>query len=92
MPYFMLRSILKAYPDAKFLLTERDPEKWAKSYFNTIGVANTQFHQLPMSVFRYFDSFTSIMATFGGRMLDYCTNGYGLSDEGREALIENYKA
>ncbi|KAI3316611.1 P-loop containing nucleoside triphosphate hydrolase protein [Xylariaceae sp. AK1471] len=92
MPFFMLRSTLKAYPDAKFLLTERDPEKWARSYLNTVGVANAQFHQLPMLVFKYFDSFTFHMNVFGDRLMDYCTNGYGASDKGREALIENYKA
>ncbi|KAI1127390.1 P-loop containing nucleoside triphosphate hydrolase protein [Nemania abortiva] len=92
MPFFMLKSTLKAYPDAKFLLTERDPEKWAKSFMNTAGAAITSFSRLPMSVFRRFDSFTSHMHVFGGRILNYCTNGYGVSEKGRQALIENYKA
>ncbi|TGJ88373.1 hypothetical protein E0Z10_g393 [Xylaria hypoxylon] len=91
MPFFMLRSTLKAYPDAQFILTERDPEKWAKSYLNTIGVASTRFNQFPMSVFKHFDSFTSNMGTFGGQMVSYCTNGFGVSDKGHQALVENYK-
>ncbi|KAI0117798.1 hypothetical protein GGR51DRAFT_555082 [Nemania sp. FL0031] len=91
MPFFMLRSTLKAYPDAKFLLTERDPEKWAKSFMNTAGLAITNIKRLPMSVFRRFDGFASHMHMFGGMLLDYNTNGFGVSEQGRQALIENYK-
>ncbi|KAI0506423.1 P-loop containing nucleoside triphosphate hydrolase protein [Xylaria bambusicola] len=92
MPFFMLRSILKAYPDATFMLIERDPEKWAKSFFNSIGVASTRLNQLPMSVFKYFDSFIYNMDTYSARMVSYWTNGFGVSDKGRESLIENYSA
>ncbi|KAI1747310.1 P-loop containing nucleoside triphosphate hydrolase protein [Xylaria castorea] len=91
MPFFMLRSILTTYPDAKFLLTERDPEKWAKSFLNTVGSAATSLRSFPMSVFKNFDSFTFYMDLFGGQMVDYCTNGFGASEEGRKALVENYK-
>lgn len=88
----MLRSTLKAYPDAKFLLTERDPEKWAKSFMNTVGVMTTSLKNLPLSVFKQFDSFAFNMDIFGGHMLNYCTNGFGVSEEGRKALVENYKS
>ncbi|KAJ8127526.1 hypothetical protein O1611_g6110 [Lasiodiplodia mahajangana] len=92
MPFFMLRSTLKAYPDAKFLLTERDPEKWAKSFMNTAGAAITDFNRFPMSVFRRFDNFSSHMHMFGTILLNHSTNGFGVSEQGRQALIENYKA
>ncbi|KAK5625848.1 hypothetical protein RRF57_001564 [Xylaria bambusicola] len=92
MPFFMLRSILNAYPDAKFMLMERDPDKWAKSFFNSIGVASTRLSRLPMSIFKYFDSFIYSMDNFSTRMMIYWTNGFGVSDKGREALIENYSA
>ncbi|KAI0185688.1 P-loop containing nucleoside triphosphate hydrolase protein [Xylaria flabelliformis] len=91
MPFFMLRSTLKTYPDAKFLLTERDPEKWAKSFMNTIGWAALRLRRLPMSILKNFDSFAFYMDLFGGQMVDYYTNGFGASDEGRKALVENYK-
>ncbi|OTA93762.1 hypothetical protein M434DRAFT_284961 [Hypoxylon sp. CO27-5] len=48
MPFFMLHSTLKAYPDAKFLLTERDPDKWAKSWANTIGKMVSRFESFPI--------------------------------------------
>ncbi|KAI0549777.1 P-loop containing nucleoside triphosphate hydrolase protein [Xylaria curta] len=91
MPFFMLRSTLKAYPDAKFLLTERDPEKWAKSFMNTIGWAALRLRRLPMSIFKRFDNFAFYMDRFNGQMVDYYTNGLGVSEEGRKALVENYK-
>ncbi|KAI1823872.1 P-loop containing nucleoside triphosphate hydrolase protein [Xylaria intraflava] len=91
MPSFMLRSTLKAYPDAKFLLTERDPEKWATSYANTIGAATVGLRRFPMSVFKYFDGKVFQVIRFTGALTNYWTNGFGVSDEGRQALIENYK-
>ncbi|KAI1733801.1 hypothetical protein F4680DRAFT_378704 [Xylaria scruposa] len=91
MPFFMLRSTLEAYPDAKFLLTERDPEKWAESFMNTIGWATLRLRRLPMSIFKRFDTFAFYMDLFNGQMVDYYTNGLGASEEGRKALAENYK-
>jgi len=92
MPFFMLHEIIKAYPDAKFLLTEREPEKWATSFFNTVGVAQARLKMFPISLFKYFDAYILWMDRFGVRMMDYCTNGFGVSEEGREMLIENYKS
>ncbi|OTA59145.1 hypothetical protein K449DRAFT_436104 [Hypoxylon sp. EC38] len=91
MPFFMLHSTLKAYPDAKFLLTERDPDKWAKSWANTIGKMVSRFESLPMSVFKYFDSFAYGMAFIGCNVFSYYTNGYGSSPEGLKYMAENYR-
>ncbi|KAF3060882.1 putative nad dependent epimerase protein [Daldinia childiae] len=90
MPFFMIRSVLKTYPDAKFLLTERNPDKWAKSFENTIGMMYTKFNSLPMSIFRHFDGFASGMSSMGRMLVDYYTNGYGLTPEGHKHLTENY--
>ncbi|KAI1775150.1 P-loop containing nucleoside triphosphate hydrolase protein [Hypoxylon cercidicola] len=91
MPFFMLHSMLKAYPDAKFLLTERDPDKWAKSFANTIGKLATGFQRFPMVIFKYFDSFTTNMAFMGSTVQRYYTNGYGPTPEGQKQLAENYR-
>lgn len=87
----MLRSVLKAYPDAKFLLTERNPDKWAKSFVNTVGKMVTVFSAFPMNVFKYFDGFASGMSTMGSWVLSHYSNGYGLSPEGQKYLAENYR-
>ncbi|KAI1386597.1 P-loop containing nucleoside triphosphate hydrolase protein [Hypoxylon trugodes] len=91
MPFFMLRSTLKAYPDAKFLLTERNPEKWAKSYRNTIGDMVIQFGSFPLSVCRHFDAFTYYLSQTAFRLYDYMSNGYRMTPEGQKFLAENYK-
>ncbi|KAI1823873.1 P-loop containing nucleoside triphosphate hydrolase protein [Xylaria intraflava] len=93
MPFFMLRSILKAYPDAKFLLTERDPEKWADSYLKTFGTATVRINRFPISAFKYFDGFAFYIVRMANQLLSYHTNGFGVSGngEGRQALIEYYK-
>ncbi|KAI2625169.1 hypothetical protein GGS21DRAFT_310508 [Xylaria nigripes] len=91
LPFLMLRSILKAYPDAKFLLVERNPEKWAKSYLATVGRASLVFDNFPMSVFQYFDAWAYYTHRLGRVMSGYYTNELGASEKGRRALIENYK-
>lgn len=91
MPFFMLRSVLKAYPDAKFLLTERNPDKWATSIMNTIGKVHKGFHTFPMSIYKYLDGFTSGMSFMGDMTIGYYGNGHGATPEGEKALAENYK-
>ncbi|KAI1470287.1 P-loop containing nucleoside triphosphate hydrolase protein [Daldinia caldariorum] len=90
MPFFMLRSTLEAYPDAKFLLTERNPDKWAKSFENTVGMMAEKLTSFPMSVFKYFDAFAYHMARMGTVVLNYYTNGCGLTPEGHKNLMNNY--
>ncbi|KAI2638402.1 hypothetical protein GGS21DRAFT_488485 [Xylaria nigripes] len=89
-PFFMPRSFLNAYPDAKYLLIERDPERWAKSFINTIGGFAVRLRRFPASLFKRFDEYASSMSNLNGLLTDYHTNNLGTSDEGRQALIENY--
>ncbi|KAI0594554.1 P-loop containing nucleoside triphosphate hydrolase protein [Biscogniauxia sp. FL1348] len=91
MPFFMIHSIVKAYPDAKFLLVERNPEKWATSYINTVGQMERHSSTFPFWILSYLDDYASKSAELGRRMTRYCTNGYGITPEGRASLVENYK-
>ncbi|KAI1657855.1 P-loop containing nucleoside triphosphate hydrolase protein [Daldinia decipiens] len=90
MPFFMIRSVLKTYPDAKFLLVERNPDKWVRSFESTIGMMHTKFNSLPMSIFKYFDEFASGISSMAQMVVGYYTNGYGLTPEGHKYLTENY--
>ncbi|KAL7627785.1 hypothetical protein AAE478_001980 [Parahypoxylon ruwenzoriense] len=83
MPFFMIQSTVKAYPDAKFLLVERNPEKWAKSFVNTVGRMHTALTSFPMSLFKYFDSFSAGMSNMSRKLLGFYSYGYGLSPEGQ---------
>ncbi|RYO78673.1 hypothetical protein DL766_004884 [Monosporascus sp. MC13-8B] len=91
MPFFMLRSMLKAYPDAKFLLVQRSPEKWAKSYENTIGKVGIQSNRFPFAILKYFDGFLYELNMFSRHIDNLCTKGAGMTDDGRKALTEHYK-
>ncbi|RAL05402.1 uncharacterized protein BO80DRAFT_461268 [Aspergillus ibericus CBS 121593] len=56
--YVGLRS-LETYmedPEVKFILTERSPDKWVKSFNNTIGEAIKAADQLPISILKHFDA------------------------------------
>lgn len=85
MPHFMLEQVYEAYPDAKFLLQERDPEKWATSWLNTIGVISVKFRTFPMSWMRMIDSMTANMGVFA----DLCRELYFKSDTNDEAAKKN---
>ncbi|XRM36999.1 hypothetical protein ABZX51_000491 [Aspergillus tubingensis] len=43
-------------PDVKFIVTERSPDKWVKSFNNTIGEAIMAGHKFPLNILRRFDS------------------------------------
>ncbi|KAJ5619816.1 hypothetical protein N7510_003800 [Penicillium lagena] len=58
-PSYMGMDMIEAYaedPDVKFILTERPPEKWAKSLNNTAAKVATMSSQFPFSILKYFDS------------------------------------
>ncbi|KAK8133690.1 hypothetical protein PG984_005702 [Apiospora sp. TS-2023a] len=65
MPFFMVSEVVEAYPDAKFLLMERDPDKWAKSWLNTIGPLTLQYTQFPTNVLSYLHPLSRAMSKFG---------------------------
>lgn len=58
-PSYMGMDMIEAYaedPDVRFILTERSPEKWAKSVNNTTAQVATMCSQFPFSILKYFDS------------------------------------
>ncbi|RYP08158.1 hypothetical protein DL764_002065 [Monosporascus ibericus] len=91
MPFFMLRSTLKAYPDARFLLVQRSPEKWAKSYENTLGKVSARTKRFPFTLLKYFDGLMYELNIFSSRTDDRCTKGAGMTEEGKKNLAECYK-
>lgn len=43
-------------PDIKFILTERDPAKWYRSFDNTCGYVANLARTFPACVLKYFDA------------------------------------
>ncbi|KAL7781632.1 hypothetical protein V8C37DRAFT_417130 [Trichoderma ceciliae] len=55
---YMPLQINRAYlddPNVKFLLTEREPDKWAKSFNRQVGHMNDYLASIPISILRHFD-------------------------------------
>ncbi len=90
MPFFMLQSTINAYPDAKFLLVVRSPEKWAKSMENTVGMMTTKMMSFPGSWARYFDATAAAVAAWSGLVLNRCTKGAGMTAQGKKNMAEFY--
>ncbi len=44
------QDLVAAYPDAKVVLTVRDPEKWGESVRNTIYAGQLQMEEFPSSI------------------------------------------
>lgn len=91
MPFFMLQSTLNAYPEARFLLVERKPEKWAKSFENTVGQMQPLLNQFPGSLIKCFDSMAYHMGYFGDVITNRCTKFEGMTEQGKKNLEETYK-
>ncbi|KAI0903835.1 hypothetical protein F4823DRAFT_629086 [Ustulina deusta] len=53
-PCFPTEKIVQAYPDAKSILTVREPEAWAKSIWNTVSLRNVSAQSFPWNFFKYF--------------------------------------
>lgn len=55
---YMPSQTLSAYladPNVRFLLTEREPSRWVKSFNSFIGAIVTECHTLPLSLFKHFN-------------------------------------
>jgi hypothetical protein len=67
---YFWKELIGAYPDAKVILTVRDPEKWYASAERTIWAANNAPAEPGMEYFRQMCDATNWHGTFGGRFGD----------------------
>ncbi|PKS08084.1 hypothetical protein jhhlp_005359 [Lomentospora prolificans] len=54
-PQFFIPEFVDSYPDAKFILTERDIDSWATSFRNTAGKVFEDVRHFPWNVTRLLD-------------------------------------
>ncbi|KAK2612655.1 hypothetical protein QQS21_001271 [Conoideocrella luteorostrata] len=93
-PYFMGPEILEAYaddPNVKFILTDRNPDKWVTSVNNTAGNIIKMGRSFPMNILQHFNTdiwwFLRLNRTLYGALAD----GTVPDDENNEeALRRNY--
>lgn len=58
-PQFFVEEFTSFYPDAKFILTERDIEAWVKSMNNSARGVFEACHAFPMNLIRFIDPWIS---------------------------------
>lgn len=59
-PSYVGMDVMETYvddPDVKFILTERDPQKWAASINKTAAQVVVMAERFPMNILKYFDPF-----------------------------------
>ncbi|KAH8900726.1 hypothetical protein GQ53DRAFT_835650 [Thozetella sp. PMI_491] len=52
---YVVEEVVAAWPDAKFILTTREPERWYRSAESTIFVKRSKFQELIMDFIAFFD-------------------------------------
>ncbi|KAI0538902.1 hypothetical protein GGR58DRAFT_500688 [Xylaria digitata] len=90
-PCYLTEEIVKAYPDAKFILAVREPEAWAKSIWNTISLLRVRAHTFPSSFFKYFDTIDLQFSRLVGLIFETISRGYGRIEAGFRAAMEEYE-
>ncbi|KAI1347490.1 hypothetical protein F5Y01DRAFT_307504 [Xylaria sp. FL0043] len=90
-PCYLTEEIVQAYPDAKFILTVREPEAWAKSIWNTISLLNARAQSFPSNFFKYFDATDLQFSRLVSLIFDTITRGYGRTEEGFQVSMKEYE-
>ncbi|KAG5926551.1 hypothetical protein E4U42_003174 [Claviceps africana] len=93
-PFFLGPELIKAYaddPNVKFILTERDPDKWVTSFNNTVGGVVQFRHGFPINILRHFDGFLNSFLNLNNSIYTSISDGTLPGDEKNEtALRRNY--
>jgi hypothetical protein len=92
MPCYMAPQFAAAYPDAQYLLVERDPEDLVKSWRATTFEFANALDRLPMSILKHFDPMLSQIDRFCKAIIPAVTYGHGATTEGEVALHQYYIA
>ncbi|KAI0595429.1 P-loop containing nucleoside triphosphate hydrolase protein [Biscogniauxia sp. FL1348] len=62
---FFVQELVEAYPDAKFILTYRNPQKWVMSINNTMLKMVTLVRSRPFAFLAYLNTFIAAWVRFG---------------------------
>ncbi|KAF2967973.1 hypothetical protein GQX73_g5614 [Xylaria multiplex] len=90
-PCYLTEEIFKAYPDAKFILTVREPEAWAQSIWNTISLLSVRAQTFPSSFFKYFDAIDLQFSRLVGLIFETISREHGRTEAGFRAAMEEYE-
>ena len=86
---FFVEELVEFYPDAKFILVERDLQAWIKSIDNSMGMICKAGKQFPLSVAKLLDgTFVGPFVRLNDTVADVVLGGKGFTDEGRAFAIQ----
>ncbi|CAI0642896.1 unnamed protein product [Colletotrichum noveboracense] len=93
-PAWFLPELVAAYPNAKFVLTERDPEAWRRSVAKTFQPMATFFTTPSVRLIGMFDAYTYYLTQLGHSFRRILYRGYMGGDKERELdeCVELYNA
>lgn len=85
--------VIEAYasdPDVKFILTERSPEKWAKSVNNSTAQVVNMAYTFPFNILKYFSSTLYHFLTMNTLVYNALAAGTKVGDEDNEKILSRY--
>ncbi|GIC92858.1 uncharacterized protein Aud_009333 [Aspergillus udagawae] len=93
-PSFLSSALLDEYaqdPEVKFILTERDPDRWAKSINGTAGFIVNAAASFPLNVLKHFDEELGIFLSLNTTVYGAWADGTEPGQPGNEAALRrNY--
>ncbi|RJE19487.1 hypothetical protein PHISCL_08172 [Aspergillus sclerotialis] len=92
LPSYLGPRAIEAYiedPDIKFILTERDPAKWARSFSNTAGYVVDLAHSFPTNILKHFDSLNSAFLKLNEYAFWSMSDGTNKNHPNTDAALRN---
>lgn len=88
-PQYFFDEFVELYPDAKFILTERDVDSWITSMSTTIFAIMKSARAFPLNTLRWFDPWIRAFCTLHLTFEDIILHGKGV-DAGVEHMRSDY--
>lgn len=85
--------LIEAYaddPEVKFILTERCPEKWARSVNNTAGQVAAMGLSFPFNILKHFEPWLYHFLDMNVLVYDALAGGTKLGDKDNEKMLAAY--
>ncbi|RJE26623.1 hypothetical protein PHISCL_01037 [Aspergillus sclerotialis] len=93
-PSYLGTRVLELYaedPDVKFILTQRNPDKWVRSMNQTVGELVNAYRSFPINILKYFDDYVDTAFRIISLLYFRWSSGTNPGDPNNElALRTNY--
>ncbi|KAL7944048.1 hypothetical protein V8C42DRAFT_358724 [Trichoderma barbatum] len=94
-PQFFIEEFIEFYPDAKFMIVERDVNAWARSVNNSIAEPIKMSRSFPLTIIQYFDAYTKGFVGLHNAFEDVMFHGKGIEegmeDAKRDSIVDAQK-